>query len=186
MVVTIISSFVIAIFIVGLAISRYIRRKRQVNDSSYSITKYWRRQLASTSCENFIPTLPTSQVINENTHIIKNSFSWPDASMAHKQDQEKVEASTTISSSSSINSSIMENLIEPSSLTFSLRWDEITKSLYIRIISARNLFIYKRNQQPLLIDSYVRLELHSTSTENDTQGNYLFPHNKFLLIFFYY
>lgn len=164
MVVTIISSLVIAIFIVGLAVARYyIRRKKQVNDTSYTINKYSRRQFASTSCENFSPII-TPKVVNETTQIIKNSFSWPETNMSHKQDQEQMD------SSSSLSSSILENLIEPTSLTFSLRWDDITKSLFIRVINARNLFIHKRNRQPLIIDSYVRVELLSASTENNNQG----------------
>ncbi len=171
MVVTIISSLVIAIFIVGLAVSRYYtRRRKQVNDSSYSVTRYWRRQLASTSCDNFSPT-PIPEVVNETTHIIKNSFSWPEASMLHRQDREQVESSSTMSSSSSTNSSIMENLIELASLTFSLRWDDITKSLFVRVISARNLFIHKHNRQPSIIDSYVRIELLSTLTDEEPKGN---------------
>jgi hypothetical protein len=174
MVVTIVSSLVIAIFIVGLAVSRYYtRRQKQVNDSSYSVTRYWRRQLASTSCDTFTPS-PITEAINETTHIIKNSFSWPEATMLHRQDQEQVESSSTISSSSSANSSIMENIIEPASLTFGLRWDEITKSLFVRVVSARDLFIHKHHRQPSIIDSYVRIELLSTSIEHNTQGNFFF------------
>ncbi|CAF3831286.1 unnamed protein product [Adineta steineri] len=175
MVVTIISSMTIAIFIVGLAISKYYtRRKKQVNDSSYSVTRYFRNQLKSTSCDSFTPS-PTlnnnkqsTDVINETSRIIKSSFSWPDTSMLRRQDQEQPESSSSISSSSLSNSSTIEHIAEPASLTFSLRWNETTKTLYVRVISARELFIYRQNRQPLIIDSYVRIELVSTSTENNT------------------
>jgi hypothetical protein len=163
MVVTIISSIVITIVLVGLAISRYSnRRKKQVNDSSYSVTRYCRRQFPSTSCESFTPKQP-NKIINETTHIIKNSFSWPETNLS-----QQVESSTISSSSSSNNSSMMENLIEPASLTFSLRWDEINQSLFVRVINARDLFIHKHHQQPLIIDSYVRIELLQENSPSKT------------------
>jgi hypothetical protein len=169
MVVTIISSLAIAIFIVGLAVSRYYtQRKKQINESSYSIARYCRRQHTSTSCDNMTPIpIQTNQqlheTINETTRIIKNSFSWPEATMLHQQEQ----SSSTISSSSSTDSTI----IEPTLLTFSLRWDENIKSLFVRIINARDLFIHKRNRQPLIIDSYVRIKLLRISPETNTPGN---------------
>ncbi|CAF3728402.1 unnamed protein product [Rotaria sp. Silwood1] len=172
MIVAILSSFVIAIFIVGLAISYYHKqRKKQSNDSSYSITRYWRRQLASTSCDNLNSSLITNNkqsypIVNETTSIIKNSFSWPEASMLHRQDQEQIKCSSTISSSALSYSLTMEHITEPASLTFGLRWNEITKSLFVRVVSARDLFIYRRHRQPLVIDSYVRIELIFTSIEN--------------------
>ncbi|CAF1028920.1 unnamed protein product [Rotaria sordida] len=174
MIAAIISSFVIVIFVVGLAISRYLRQhKKQTNDSSYSITRYWRHQLASTSCDNLSPSSITNEkqshsIVNETTSIIKNSFSWPEASMLHRQDQEQTKRSSTVSSSALSDSLTMEHIIEPASLIFSLRWDEITKSLFVRIVSARDLFIYRHHRQPLVIDSYVRVELISTSMENTT------------------
>ncbi|CAF4470046.1 unnamed protein product [Rotaria sp. Silwood2] len=180
MIVAIISSFVIAIFIVGLAISRYHKqRKKQTNGSSYSITRYWRRQLASTSCDNLSPSSITNgkqshPIINETTSIIKNSFSWPEASMLHRQDQEQAKCSSAISSSALSYTLTMEQITEPASLTFGLRWDEITKSLFVRAVSARNLFIYRRHRQPLMIDSYVRIELLFTSTEDTTSSKYFF------------
>ena len=70
----------------------------------------------------------------------------------------------------------MENLIEPASLTFGLRWDEITKSLFVRIISARNLLIHRHNRQPSIIDSYVRIELLSTSMMNNLKVYVYFNH----------
>ncbi|CAF3832993.1 unnamed protein product [Rotaria sp. Silwood1] len=172
MIVAILSSFVIAIFIVGLAISYYHKqRKKQSNDSSYSITRYWRRQLASTSCDNLNSSLITNNkqsypIVNETTSIIKNSFSWPEASMLHRQDQEQIKCSSTISSSGLSYSLTMEHITEPASLTFGLRWNDITKSLFVRVVSARDLFIYRRHRQPLVIDSYVRIELIFTSIEN--------------------
>jgi hypothetical protein len=188
-VVTIISSLVIAIFIVGLAVSRYYtRRKKQVDDSSYSVTRYWRRQLASTSCDNFTPS-PTinnnqsSQNVNETTRIIKNSFSWPEANMLHRQQEEHAESSSTISSLSLSNSSTIENILEPTSLTFGLRWDEITKSLFVRVVSARDLLIHRHNRQPTLIDSYVRVELIPNSTDN-TEGSFFLIYRLHLLFFF--
>ncbi|CAF3816009.1 unnamed protein product, partial [Rotaria sp. Silwood1] len=159
MIVAILSSFVIAIFIVGLAISYYHKqRKKQSNDSSYSITRYWRRQLASTSCDNLNSSLITNNkqsypIVNETTSIIKNSFSWPEASMLHRQDQEQIKCSSTISSSGLSYSLTMEHITEPASLTFGLRWNDITKSLFVRVVSARDLFIYRRHRQPLVIDS---------------------------------
>ncbi len=180
LVVTIISSLVIAIFIVGLAVSRsYTRRKKQVNNSSYSVTRYCRRQFVSTSCDSLTPS-PTinkkqsPEIVNETTRIIKNSFSWPDTSTLHGQDQEKTESSSTESSSSLSNSSTMEHIIEPASLTFGLRWNETTKSLSVRVVSARDLFIHRHNRQPLVIDSYVRIELLSASPANNIQGNSFF------------
>ena len=56
----------------------------------------------------------------------------------------------------------MENIIESASLTFSLRWDEITGTLFVRVISAKDLFIHRHSRQPSIIDSYVRIELLST------------------------
>lgn len=177
MIFIIISSFVIAILIVGLVIIRYrSQRKPSTDDSSYSITKYWRRQLASTSCDNLTPLTISHdnkqffpKFNNETTSIIKNSFSWPDAAMLHRKEQEQEKhpkCPSTISSSSLSYSLTMESLAEPASLTFGLRWDDNVKSLYVRIVSARDLFIHKRHREPLVIDSYVRLELISTSTEN--------------------
>ena len=163
---TIISTALIAVLVVGLVVSRYyIRRKKGVNDVSFNVSKYWRRQLASTSCDN-ISSLSTTnnershQVINETSGILKSSFSWPETSLLHREEFE---------SSSSL--STIEHLIEPTSLTFGLRWDELTKSLFVRVVSARDLFIHRHNRQPSVIDSYVRTELLSTSTENNTQGN---------------
>jgi hypothetical protein len=180
MVAAIISSLTIAIFIIGLAVSRYYtycnRRKKESKNSSYSVSRYWRRQFASTSFDSIIPSPPvktnrqTTQGVNETTRIIKSSFSWPDATVLHQQQQklqEKVECSSTMSSLS--NSSTMEHILEPATLTFSLRWDETTGSLFVRVISARDLLVYHRNRQPTLIDSYVRIELISTESDN-TQG----------------
>ncbi|CAF3799329.1 unnamed protein product [Rotaria magnacalcarata] len=169
MIFIIISSFVIAILIVGLAIARYrIQRKNPANASTYSITRYWRRPWASTSCDNLatlsIPENKKSYPIHcETTGIIKNSFSWPETSMLHRQDQ----CASAKSSSALSYSLTMERIAEPASLTFGLRWDEITKSLFVRVVSARHLFIHRRHRQPLVIDSYVRLELTSTSTESN-------------------
>jgi hypothetical protein len=186
LVVTIISSLLIAILVVGLAVSRYyIRRKKQTNDSSYSIIRYCRRQLASTSCDTSTPSPITKshEIVNETTRIIKNSFSWPEGNMLTRQDQEQTDISSTISSSSLSNSSTIEQINEPASLTFALRYDENTKSLFVRVVNARDLFIHRHNRQPLLIDSYVRIELLRTSTENNTQGNSV-SHYLCIYIFF--
>ncbi len=183
MLVAIVSSLLIAILIVGLAVSRYyIRRKKHVNDTSYSVTRYARRQLASTSCDNLTPTAVTNnpksqEVVNETTHIIKSSFSWPETSILHRQEHESAESSSTMSSSSSADSSTSANTTEPASLTFSLRWNELSKSLFVRVISARDLFIHKRHRQPSIIDSYVRIELLPTPTEENTPGNVFIFHS---------
>jgi len=47
-------------------------------------------------------------------------------------------------------------------LTFSLRWNSSTKSLWIRIINARNL---RRCRSMNLLDSYVRIELISSESQ---------------------
>ncbi|UJR15092.1 hypothetical protein I4U23_002059 [Adineta vaga] len=176
MIVTLISSLTITIFIVGLVISRYYaRRQKQTNDSSYSVTRYRRRPLVSTSCDSFTPS-PTTQnkssmeIVNETTHI-KNSFSWPDTSILNRQDDEQTQSSSTISSSSLSNSSTIEHINEPPSLTFGLRWNEKTKSLFVRVVSARELFIYRHNRQPSVIDSYVRIELLSSTDNKNSQEN---------------
>jgi len=182
MVVTLISSLIIVIFIIGLAVTRYYayynRRKNQSKDLSYSVSRYWRKQFASTSFDSIVTSPPvknnhqSNQEVNETTRIIKNSFSWPEATLIHQQQQqeeEKLECSSTMSSESLSNSSTMEHILETTSLTFGLRWDEITGSLFVRIISARDLLTHHRNKQPTLIDSYVRIELISTERD-DSQG----------------
>jgi len=172
MIVTLILSLLIVVFIIGLAISRYYtyynRRKNESKDLSYSVSRYWRRQFASTSFDSIltsppIKTNPSSSIqdVNETTRIIKSSFSWPEATLIHQQQQqqqqEKAECSSTISSLS--NSSTMEQILESASLTFALRYDQIRSSLFVRIINARDLFVHRRNRQTSLTDSYVRVEL---------------------------
>ncbi|CAF1237786.1 unnamed protein product [Rotaria sp. Silwood1] len=181
-IVTILVSIVIVICLVGLTINRlytYLnQRKKQSKDISYSISRYWRRQFASVSFDSVTPSPlinnnndknPNSQT-NEVTRIIKSSFSWPESTLINQQN-EKDECSSTISSSSLSNSSTIEHINEPSSLIFSLRWNEITSSLFVRVIRAQNLFGYRRHRQPTLIDSYVRIELISTNNDN-TQESY--------------
>ncbi len=171
MIVTLILSLLIVVFIIGLAISRYYtyynRRKNESKDLSYSVSRYWRRQFASTSFDSIltsppIKTNPSSSIqdVNETTRIIKSSFSWPEATLIHQQQQqEKAECSSTISSLSLSNSSTMEQILESASLTFALRYNQITSSLFVRIINARDLFVHRRNRQTSLTDSYVRVEL---------------------------
>ncbi|CAF4938442.1 unnamed protein product, partial [Rotaria magnacalcarata] len=60
----------------------------------------------------------------------------------------------------------MQHIYEQASLVFGLRWDETTGSLFVRVISAQNLFVHRHHRSPTLIDSYVRIEL--ISTKNDT------------------
>ncbi|CAF1369034.1 unnamed protein product, partial [Adineta ricciae] len=174
MIVTLISSLAITIVIVGLAVSRYhTRRQKQTKNSTYSVTRYRRRPLVSTSCDSFTP-LPTAahdklsmEVVNETTHIIKNSASWPDTSLLSPAVNEQTKSSLLSSSSSSSSmstSSTIEHINELPSLTFGLRWNEINKSLIIRVVSARDLFIHRHNRQPSVIDSYVRIELLSPET----------------------
>ena len=156
-----ISSFLIAVSIVGLAISRfYTRRKQHTDDASFSVTRYCRRQLTSTSCDHLTPS-PAAQnhheTVNETTQIIKSSFSWPEVTrLADQQQQHGSESSSSISSSSLS----MEQILEPASLTFGLRWNESTSSLFVRVISARNLVVHRHPATPL--DSYVRIQLLSS------------------------
>lgn len=185
MVITFISTLLIAVLIIGLAVSRYYtyynRRRNQSKDLSYSVSRYWRRQFASTSFDSLTTsppvltknTHPSTENINETARIIKSSFSWPEATIHHQQQQEKLECSSTISSTSLSNSSTMEHFNEPTTLTFGLRWDEVIGSLFVRVINARDLLAHYRNRQLTLIDSYVRVELLSTERD-DTQGRYLF------------
>ena len=173
MILTMISSSILLAAILGLAIFRYYarasRRSQLAKDSSYSVSRYWRRQLPSTSFDSSTPH-PASRTLqqtttetDESTRIIKSSFSWPEASLLHQQQPEKGESSSTFSSSSSLsNSSTMEQLVEPASFTFSLRWNESTDSLFIRVISARNLLLPRRQRSSNLFDSYVRIELLAT------------------------
>jgi hypothetical protein len=185
MIVTLISSLMVAAFVIVLAVTRYYtyytRRKNQSKDLSYSVSRYWRRQFASTSFDSLNPSPPVkndhpnTQEINETTRIIKSSFSWPEATLLRQQQQqqqqqqEEGECSSTISSSSLSNSSTMEHLLETTSLTFGLRWDQITGSLFVRVISAQDLLVQHRHRQPILIDSYIRVELISIEHE-DSQG----------------
>jgi len=179
MIVTLISSVIIAVFITGLAATRYYkyynRRKNESKDLSYSVSRYWRRQFASTSFDSVVSSppirnnQPNNQEVNETTRIIKSSFSWPEVTLLQQQQQqEKGECSSANSSLS--NSSTMEHILEStSSLTFALRLDELTGSLFVRVINAQNLLAHCRNRQPTLMDSYVRIELLLTESDN-TQG----------------
>lgn len=71
-----------------------------------------------------------------------------------------------ISSSTSSNSFTIEQQSQSASLTFSLRWDQIRQSLYVRILNAQDLFIYKRHRQPTIIDSYVRIEFQTHDNDH--------------------
>jgi len=185
MIVTLISSLIVIAFIIILAVSRYYtyynRRKNQSKDLSYSVSRYWRRQFASTSFDSLNPSPPvknnhpSTEEVNETSRILKNSFSWPEATLLRQQQQqqqEKGECSSTISSSSLSNSSTMEHLLETTSLTFALRWNELNGSLFVRVISAQDLLVQRRHRQSALIDSYVRVELISIE-HDDSQGIYL-------------
>ena len=180
MLVTVISSLLIAVFIIGLAATRYYayyhRRKNQSKDLSYSVSRYWRRQFASTSFDSIVTSSPPAKnnqpsidEVTETSRIIKSSFSWPEATLLHQQQQqqqEKGECSSTISSSSLSNSSTMEQMLESASLTFALRYEQITTSLFVRIVNARDLFVQRHNRLSSLIDTYVRVEL--LAMENNT------------------
>lgn len=184
MIVTLISSLAITIVIVGLAISRYhARRQKQANNSTYSVTRYRRRPLVSTSCDSFTPSPTTGHdklsmgVVNETTHIIKNSFSWPDTSLLKQTDNEQTKSSSILTSSSSMSSSsTIEHINVQPSLTFGLRWNEINKSLIVRVVSARDLFIHRHNRQPSVIDSYARIELLSPEAINGSLGKRFLSH----------
>lgn len=157
-----ISSFLVAVSIVGLAISRfYTRRKQLADEPSFTMTRYCRRQPASTSCDSLTPS-PAPRHLHETTQIIKNSFSWPEVTRIAEQQQHHhgSECSSSISSSSLT----MEPILEPASLTFGLRWNEGTSSLFVRIVSARNLVVHRQTSTPL--DSYVRVQLLSSSKDS--------------------
>lgn len=174
MLVVLISSILIAGFIIGLAVTRYYtyyyRRKSQSKDLSYSVSRYWRRQFASTSFDsipNVSPPVKSNpeniDEINETTRIIKSSFSWPEATILHQQQQQqqedKTDCSSTISSASLSNSSTMEHILESASLTFALRYDSTSSVIFVRIINARDLFVQRQHRRSSLIDSYIRVEL---------------------------
>lgn len=189
MLLVLISSILIAGFIIGLAVTRYYtyyhRRKSQSKDSSYSVSRYWRRQFASASFDSIVNASPPAKSnlenideINEKTRIIKSSFSWPEATILHQhqqqqqQQQDKIDCSSTISSTSLSNSSTMEQILESASLTFALRYDATNSSIFVRIINARDLFVQRHNRRSSLIDSYIRVEL--LCTENvSSQGTLL-------------
>lgn len=187
MILTVVSSVIAVAAILGLAIFRYYarasRRSQLAKDSSYSVSRYWRRQLPSISFDSSPPHPQNTEETNETTRIIKSSFSWPEVSPLHKQQPppEKGEASSPMSSSSSLsNSSTMEQIVEPASFTFGLRWNETTDSLFVRVISARNLHLPRRQRSSNLFDSYVRIELISTS-ETGKHGIFLFLSSSSLL-----
>ena len=186
MLLVLISSILIAGFIIGLAVTRYYtyyhRRKSQSKDLSYSVSRYWRRQFASTSFDSIVNASPPAKSnpenideINETTRIIKSSFSWPEATILHQQQQQqqdKTDCSSTISSTSLSNSSTMEQILESASLTFALRYDATNSSIFVRIINARDLFVQRLHRRSSLIDSYIRVEL--LCTENvASQGTLL-------------
>ena len=179
MIVAIISTCAIAVLLIGLAAMRYYtRRKNQANNSSDGIIKYWRRQLTLKSSDNLTPLTITNDKqwhrnVQETKCIVKNSFSWSGVSILHQQNQEQNKYFSTISSSSLSYSSTVEYMFKSASLTFGLRWSEITQSLFVRVISAENLFIHRLHRQPLIIDSYVRIELVSTSSENNNRQSKL-------------
>lgn len=160
----ILGTILIIIFIIGLLISRYYHQRHKQVKSSSNVNHFPPR-LTSTSCDQL--SFPSQTLVNETTHIIKTSSSWPEANMFARQDQEQIQSSSSSSQ------------FEPTSLTFSLRWDEKIKSLFVRVISARDLFRQKPYRQPLIIDSYVRIQLISANNETN-------PSSKiFLLISFF-
>ena len=140
----------VVLFIIGLTVTKYYkhynRRRKQSNDLSYSVSTYWRRQFASTSFDSLTSSPPlktnlqTGQEANETNRIIKSSFSWPEATLLRQQQQGKGECSSPISASSLSNSSTMEHIFETASLTFGLRWDEITATVFVRVINGKRSF----------------------------------------------
>lgn len=178
-IVALISSVVVIVLVVGFAVFRYYLLsgrsffKSSSSDSSYSIVRYWRRQLPSNSFDNNcistsdqVGLHPTNDDVNETSRIIKSSFSWPEATLLHYKQQDN-QQNTNESLSSLSNSSTFEQFSEPASLTFSLRWIKQTNSLFIRVINARNLVFTRRYHSSNLLDSYIRIELMST----DDEGN---------------
>ncbi|CAM4762698.1 unnamed protein product [Rotaria magnacalcarata] len=180
LILAIVASVVFALFVTGFIVTRFLintnRRRKDSNCSNYSIiSRYWRRQFASVSFDSINPSASanidpalTHHDTNEMSRILKSSFSWPEATLLHQQKQQhdKEEFSSALSSSSLSNSSTMQHIYEQASLVFGLRWDETTGSLFVRVISAQNLFVHRHHRSPTLIDSYVRIEL--ISTKNDT------------------
>lgn len=150
-------------------ISRYYNQRQQQVKSSSSHSTIANNtaaaaasgRLTSTSCEHF-PSTSSTTIVNERTPIIKTSYSWPEANMLAREDQEQIQSSS---------STPME---QPTSLTFSLRWDEKIKSLFVRVISARDLFSQNSSRQPLIIDSYVRIELLSTNDQTHPPSKIFF------------
>lgn len=174
MIFTIVSSMIIAVMLVGFFLLRYVkthqRKTPSTEDGSYSVSRYWRRQLTSNSYDQLVPLTKREKTkIDEEHRTIKSSFSWPEGPLTQQQTQppktDRVDdsSSSTISTSSTVsNSSTMEQISEPASLTFSLRWNNTTKSLWIRLINARNL---RRSRSMNLLDSYVRIELISSNSQ---------------------
>lgn len=136
---------------------------------SSSNVNHFPPRLTSTSCDQL--SFPSQTLVNETTHIIKTSSSWPEANMFARQDQEQIQSSSSSSQ------------FEPTSLTFSLRWDEKIKSLFVRVISARDLFRQKPYRQPLIIDSYVRIQLISANNETNPSSKILLLISFFFITF---
>lgn len=180
MLIAIISSLTIVGFLLGLIATRYFthRKRRQcgLKNSTYSLSNCDRRKFASTSFDSLVPSPPvksslqTNTEVNETSRIIKSSFSWPEGALLHHQQQDQQQIKDDCLSTIS-NSLTMEQIYQSASLTFTLRWDPNLQSLFVRILNARDLLVYRRNRQPAIIDSYVRIELISTKSDQ-TQGKF--------------
>lgn len=175
------STMMIAVFVVvfivaivalfGLSVFRSFKNRRlSPKDESCRVSRCWRRQLPSSSFDQTLTISDKNRLISshQSSRVIKNSFSWPEAILLNEQQQQthrnfsgKDESSPTLSSASLSTSSTLEQIIEPASLTFSLRWNEQNKSLFIRVINGRNLISTRRHQSLDSIDSYIKLELMS-------------------------
>ncbi|CAF0922745.1 unnamed protein product [Adineta ricciae] len=174
MLIAIISSLTIVGFLLGLIATRYFthRKRRQcdLKNSTYSLSSCDRRKFASMSFDSLVPSPPvksslqTNTEVNETSRIIKSSFSWPEGTLPHHQQQEQQQGKDDCLSTIS-NSSTMEQIYQSASLTFTLRWDPNLQSLFVRILNARDLLVYRRNRQPAIIDSYVRIELIATKSD---------------------
>ncbi|CAF0948922.1 unnamed protein product [Didymodactylos carnosus] len=152
----------------------YRRRRKEGEELSYSVTRYWRKQLGSSSFDSLTPPPHTKQSDHCQDHqkvssqfsLIKNSFSWPesaDQGMYDRKNNGISTSPTTLSlSSSSSSCNGITPTISPPSLTFSLRYDPSTSIVYVRIISAQDITSSCRKIKSstiLMLDSYVRVEL---------------------------
>jgi hypothetical protein len=168
MLIPIVAFLLIILPIVGLTLVRYCTRRQQLAHHLSTDSLHGnRRQLTRLSCDSLshLPILDRSlsnQTIDETMRTMKNSMSWPETVVRHQQQ--------VTSSSSSL--STVEHIYMPASLTFGIRWNPNEQILVIRLISAHDLYLYRHCRQGTIIDSYVRIELVSSSTMSPSSQPY--------------